>query len=210
MRLSLKFLSKKKPKLKGSTDSSLANDCKDCEKDEAVKKNNSGQGYVHCQPDPNSSVHVCEVTCWLVDCTREVAESLLKDRRSGTFLVRKSSLSGQYALSVVSDGQVFHCLIYERHGKFGFAAPFVHNDLLSLVLHYTACSLEKHNDKLKTCLKYCALGNKQIVSTPNYYQERWWSEIIKYLKLSSIWKYQVFESIKLSWWEINCKLTNVP
>lgn len=170
MKFSLKFLTKKNSKWKGSSNSSIG--CKNCEDDEDVKKNNSGQGYLHCQPDSDATVHVCQVACWLIDCSREMAESMLKDRSNGTFLVRKSSQSGQYALSVVCNGQVFHCLIYERHGKFGFAAPFVHNDLLSLVLHYTACSLEKHNDKLKTSLMYCAIGNRHILSSKeNHYED---------------------------------------
>lgn len=157
-----KFLTKKKPKKKGD------DGCKECKDDEDVKKNSSGQGYVHCKPDTDATVHVCQVGCWLIDCSRDMAESMLRDRVDGTFLVRKSSQPGQHALSVVCDGQVFHCLIYERHGKFGFAAPFVHNDLLSLVLHYTSSSLEKHNEKLKTSLKYCALFSR---AEENVYEE---------------------------------------
>ncbi|UYV65731.1 PIK3R3 [Cordylochernes scorpioides] len=95
-------------------------------------------------------------TWLLADCSRQRAQELLAGKPDGTFLIRKSTKVNQYALSIVADGEIGHCLIEETgEGYFGFAEPYnIHPDLKSLVLHYAHTSLEEHNDKLRTTLAY--------------------------------------------------------
>lgn len=92
---------------------------------------------------------------WLLqDCTRTDAEKLLAERCSGTFLIRNSR-NGQYALSVVVDNKIYHCLIQRNGRGYGFAEPYdIHPTLKSLVQHYSETSLEEHNDALHTTLAY--------------------------------------------------------
>ncbi|KAB7499594.1 Phosphatidylinositol 3-kinase regulatory subunit gamma [Armadillidium nasatum] len=94
---------------------------------------------------------------WLNEqCTREDAVKLLTSKPDGTFLIRKSS-RGPYALSIVFNKEVQHCLIHKSKG-YGFAEPFlIHSTLMDLVSHYSLNSLEVHNDCLTTTLKYPAL-----------------------------------------------------
>lgn len=98
---------------------------------------------------------------WFIrDCKREDAEQLLKDKPDGTFLIRNSRQSGQYALSIVSEGKVCHCLINKTEQGFGFSEPFnIYPTLVSLVLHYSQTSLEEHNDALSTTLAYPVFAN---------------------------------------------------
>ncbi|XP_035230496.1 phosphatidylinositol 3-kinase regulatory subunit alpha-like isoform X2 [Stegodyphus dumicola] len=93
---------------------------------------------------------------WFIeDLTRNEAMRLLTGKPDGTFLIRNSRTPGQYALSIVADGKVGHCLIYKTERGYGFAEPYnVHPSLKSLVLHYAQTSLEEHNDTLKTTLAY--------------------------------------------------------
>lgn len=100
-------------------------------------------------------------SAWFIrDCKREDAEQLLKAKPDGTFLIRNSRQSGQYALSIVSDAKVCHCLIYKTERGFGFAEPFnIYPSLVSLVLHYAQTSLEEHNDALSTTLAYPVFAN---------------------------------------------------
>ena len=92
---------------------------------------------------------------WLIeDCSREEAEKLLFSRCNGTFLIRKSR-RGKYALSIVADNKVFHCLILQTERGFGFAEPYTtYPNLKTLVLHYQQASLEEHNDMLRTTLAF--------------------------------------------------------
>ncbi|CAG2100762.1 unnamed protein product [Medioppia subpectinata] len=100
-------------------------------------------------------------SAWFIrDCKREDAEHLLRDRRDGTFLIRNSRTSGQFALSIMNEGKVCHCLIYHKDTGFGFAEPFnIYPTLVSLVLHYAQTSLEEHNDLLHTTLAYPVFAN---------------------------------------------------
>lgn len=98
--------------------------------------------------------HNDESTWFLQECSRQDAEKLLAGKASGTFLVRNSR-SGQYALSIIVNGMIGHCLIHKTDSGYGFAEPFnVHPSLKSLVLHYTVTSLEEHNESLKTTLAH--------------------------------------------------------
>ncbi|XP_054155204.1 phosphatidylinositol 3-kinase regulatory subunit alpha-like isoform X2 [Oppia nitens] len=103
-------------------------------------------------------------SAWFVrDCSRDDAENLLKERRDGTFLIRNSRQEGQYALSIVNDNKVCHCLIHHKEQGFGFAEPFnIYPSLLSLVLHYAQTSLEEHNDLLHTTLAYPVFANNSV------------------------------------------------
>jgi phosphoinositide-3-kinase regulatory subunit len=100
-------------------------------------------------------------SAWFIrDCKREDAEQLLKGKPDGTFLIRNSRQPGQYALSIVSDSKVCHCLIYKTERGIGFAEPFnIYPSLVSLVLHYAQTSLEEHNDALSTTLAYPVFAN---------------------------------------------------
>ncbi|CAN7937568.1 unnamed protein product, partial [Ixodes hexagonus] len=93
---------------------------------------------------------------WFVqDCDRKEALRLLEGRRDGTFLVRPSKTAGQYALSIVAEGKVNHCLIFKTERGYGFAEPYnIHPTLRSLVHHYAHTSLEEHNPLLKTTMAH--------------------------------------------------------
>ncbi|KAL0269948.1 UNVERIFIED_CONTAM: hypothetical protein PYX00_007521 [Menopon gallinae] len=94
----------------------------------------------------------------LPDCSRLQATALLDSKPEGTFLIRPSS-SGQYALSIVCNGVVNHCIISQTERGFGFAEPFnIYASLKHLVLHYARNSLEEHNEELKTTLMYPVLS----------------------------------------------------
>lgn len=98
--------------------------------------------------------HNNESTWFLQECSRQEAEKLLAGKVNGTFLIRNSR-TGQYALSIVVDGKVGHCLINKTEKGYGFAEPFNnHPTLKSLVLHYSRTSLEEHNNSLRTTLAY--------------------------------------------------------
>lgn len=121
--------------------------------------------------DVNVSPHKVENTWFVRDCKRTDAEQLLRGKRDGTFLIRNSRQTGQYALSIVCDGKVFHCLILKTERGYGFSEPYdIHSDLLNLVLHYTQTSLEEHNDNLTTTLKYPVFANS-FASQNNYYNQ---------------------------------------
>lgn len=78
----------------------------------------------------------------------------MNNRPTGTFLIRPRS-AGHYALSIVCNGTVNHCIIYETERGYGFAEPYnIYESLKSLVAHYASNSLEEHNDLLPTTLIY--------------------------------------------------------
>lgn len=87
--------------------------------------------------------------------SRSDAEIALADKPVGTFLIRRSTANRAHALSIVANGTVNHCIIYEtEHGTFGFAEPYnIYKSLKDLVLHYSINSLEEHNESLQTTLK---------------------------------------------------------
>ncbi|XP_076178357.1 phosphatidylinositol 3-kinase regulatory subunit alpha isoform X2 [Ptiloglossa arizonensis] len=109
--------------------------------------------YVDLQ-DVDLEIHFDEKTWLSLDYSRSDADRLLTDRPDGTFLVR-TSRTGQYALSIMCNGTVNHCIIYGTERGFGFAEPFnIHKSLKHLVLHYAQNSLEEHNESLNTTLAY--------------------------------------------------------
>lgn len=101
---------------------------------------------------------------WFIDCDRNTAERLLHGKPHGTFLIRKSSKEGYFALSVVANGKTGHCVIEKRPTGYGFAEPyFIHESLLELVLHYRETSLHEHNEQLDVTLAF-PLGASQNYS----------------------------------------------
>ncbi|XP_068106160.1 phosphatidylinositol 3-kinase regulatory subunit alpha isoform X2 [Hyperolius riggenbachi] len=99
--------------------------------------------------------HHDERTWNVGDIKRSQAESLLRGKRDGTFLVRDSSKAGCYACSVVADGEVKHCVINKTLTGFGFAEPYnLYSSLKELVLHYQHTSLVQHNDSLNVTLAH--------------------------------------------------------
>ncbi|XP_069605798.1 phosphatidylinositol 3-kinase regulatory subunit alpha isoform X5 [Ranitomeya imitator] len=97
--------------------------------------------------------HHDERTWNVGNINRNQAESLLRGKRDGTFLVRESSKQGCYACSVVADSEVKHCVINKTLTGFGFAEPYnLYNSLKELVLHYQHTSLVQHNDSLNVTL----------------------------------------------------------
>jgi len=93
---------------------------------------------------------------WLMqDIDRDRAVELLQSKEHGTFLIRWSAKNKQHALSIKCGSEVGHCLIYKGSHGYGFAEPYnVYSSLMELVLHYANNSLEEHNEKLKTTLKF--------------------------------------------------------
>lgn len=101
--------------------------------------------------------HTFAESCWYFPkYSRSDAERLLAEAPTGTFLIRPSSASRAYALSIVCNEQVNHCMIYQtENGLYGFAEPFIiYKSLKELVLHYRTNSLEEHNESLQTTLKH--------------------------------------------------------
>ncbi|OXA60815.1 phosphatidylinositol 3-kinase regulatory subunit alpha isoform X2 [Folsomia candida] len=107
---------------------------------------------------PSAMVDIWDEKLWYSqDASRQEAQSLLKGKPEGTFLVRKSS-KGELALSlIVNGGVVGHCIIYESTVGFGFTSQTTYfPSPKSLILYYSAHSLAEFNPHLVTCLKYPA------------------------------------------------------
>ncbi|XP_015190692.1 PREDICTED: phosphatidylinositol 3-kinase regulatory subunit alpha-like isoform X2 [Polistes dominula] len=103
-------------------------------------------------------VHTEEKTWLFLEGSRSDADHILAGRPDGTFLVRRSR-TGQYALSIMCNGTVNHCIIYATERGYGFAEPYnIHESLKHLVLHYAQNSLEEHNESLSTTLAYPAFA----------------------------------------------------
>ncbi|KAK1136130.1 hypothetical protein K0M31_000697 [Melipona bicolor] len=104
-------------------------------------------------------------TTWLyLECSRSDADRILAEKSDGTFLIR-TSRTGQYALSIMCNGTVNHCIIYGTERGFGFAEPYnIHKSLKHLVLHYAQNSLEEHNESLNTTLAYPAFASPAALS----------------------------------------------
>nr|XP_012215205.1 PREDICTED: uncharacterized protein LOC105667777 isoform X1 [Linepithema humile] len=119
-----------------------------------LKKNEMKQN----KEEVDFAVHSDEKTWLYLQGSRPDADHILKGRPDGTFLVRRSR-TGQYALSIVCNGTVQHCIIYATERGFGFAEPYnIHESLKHLVLHYAQNSLEEHNECLTTTLAYPAFA----------------------------------------------------
>lgn len=102
-----------------------------------------------------------EDSSWYVGAMRrKEAEELLRGKCDGTFLIRDSqSHKGSFACSVVVDGDVKHCVIYQTSTGFGFAEPYnMYPSLRELVLHYRHTSLIQHNQQLNVTLAWPALS----------------------------------------------------
>lgn len=100
--------------------------------------------------------HMYEEHSWFCKkFSRSDAEKCLAGAPTGTFLIRLSAANRAFALSIVANGVVNHCIIYQtEHNTFGFAEPYnIYKSLKELVVHYSINSLEEHNEQLQTTLK---------------------------------------------------------
>ncbi|KAM3868219.1 phosphatidylinositol 3-kinase regulatory subunit alpha-like [Diretmus argenteus] len=118
-------------------------------------KNETTEDEYSMVEDEEDLPHHDERLWRLGNINRCQAESLLRGKRDGTFLVRDSSKPGCYACSVVVDGEVKHCVINKTHTGYGFAEPYnLYGSLKELVLHYQHTSLVQHNDSLNVTLAF--------------------------------------------------------
>ncbi|XP_075527376.1 phosphatidylinositol 3-kinase regulatory subunit alpha isoform X1 [Dermacentor variabilis] len=124
-------------------------------------QDSSGQQETSRRGASGSLEEASSDSSWFVaDCDRSQAMRLLEGRCDGTFLVRPSKNPGQFALSIVAEGKVNHCLILRTERGYGFAEPLTtHPTLRSLVQHYAHNSLEEHNPLLKTTMAYPVFGS---------------------------------------------------
>lgn len=102
-------------------------------------------------------------------CDRSLAETLLSCFPSGTFLVRSSKTKeNSYALSVVANSLVRHCLIAKIGEEYCFHPPGpqhqMYSNLCQLVMDYRHKSLQKHNQQLDTNLIYPVLSQLKKTS----------------------------------------------
>lgn len=100
---------------------------------------------------------------WLLDtCSRSGAELLLENLPDGTFLIRPK-LAGIYALSIVLNNSVHHCLIYptgENGFSFGIIEPYqTFNSLSEFVFYYSQHSLAEVCPTLPTELLHPVNSN---------------------------------------------------
>ncbi|XP_061881288.1 phosphatidylinositol 3-kinase regulatory subunit alpha-like [Entelurus aequoreus] len=118
-------------------------------------KNETTEDEYSMVEDEEDLPHHDERLWRLGNINRLQAESLLRSKKDGTFLVRDSSKQGCYACSVVVDGEVKHCVINKTSTGFGFAEPYnLYSSLKELVLHYQHTSLVQHNDSLNVTLAF--------------------------------------------------------
>ncbi|NP_001315170.1 phosphatidylinositol 3-kinase regulatory subunit alpha-like [Cynoglossus semilaevis] len=118
-------------------------------------KNDTTEDEYSMVDDEEDLPHHDERLWRLGNINRNQAESLLRGKRDGTFLVRDSSKPGCYACSVVVDGEVKHCVINKTSTGYGFAEPYnLYGSLKELVLHYQHTSLVQHNDSLNVTLAF--------------------------------------------------------
>ncbi|KAL5287783.1 PIK3R3 family protein [Megaselia abdita] len=113
-------------------------------------------GYEKWKNKINSDIPYYDESTWFREnCTRQEAEGLLKDMPAGTFLIRSREKEGNYALSIVCNKIINHCIICKTERGYGFAEPYIiYSTLKKLVLHYALNSLEAHNETLSTTLEY--------------------------------------------------------
>ncbi|KAF3851558.1 hypothetical protein F7725_013330 [Dissostichus mawsoni] len=118
-------------------------------------KNETPEDEYSMVEDEEDLPHHDERLWRLGNINRIQAESLLRGKRDGSFLVRDSSKPGCYACSVVTEGEVKHCVINKTGTGFGFAEPYnLYGSLKELVLHYQHTSLVQHNDSLNVTLAF--------------------------------------------------------
>lgn len=103
-------------------------------------------------------------------CDRSLAETLLSCFPSGTFLVRSSKTKqNSYALSVVANSIVRHCLIDKTENDEYCFHPHgpqrqTYSSLCNLVMDYRHKSLLRHNPELDTNLIYPVLSQLKKTS----------------------------------------------
>jgi phosphoinositide-3-kinase regulatory subunit alpha/beta/delta len=88
------------------------------------------------QTDQKLAPHNNSINWYYENCSREQAEEYLKNKRDGTFLIRKRSekFPNQHVLSINCKDQPNHCIIYRTERGFGFAEPYnIYESLEALV-----------------------------------------------------------------------------
>lgn len=120
----------------------------------AREKERIKRGFV----ETNSLPHVVEET-WLVECDRDEAKTLLKNKDPGTFMVRKANKNGveTYAISLVDNNRLVHIkILKDEHSELYGVSEMscVHPTLLDLVLHYEETSLGEHNSTVDITLRF--------------------------------------------------------
>uniref|UniRef100_A0A3Q2XZW9 Phosphatidylinositol 3-kinase regulatory subunit alpha n=1 Tax=Hippocampus comes TaxID=109280 RepID=A0A3Q2XZW9_HIPCM len=125
-------------------------------------KNETTEDEYSMVEDEEDLPHHDERLWRLGNINRGQAESLLRGKKDGTFLVRDSSKPGCYACSVMVEGEVKHCVINKTSTGFGFAEPYnLYASLKELVLHYQHTSLVQHNDSLNVTLAFPVYGQQR-------------------------------------------------
>uniref|UniRef100_A0A8C2XLR1 Phosphoinositide-3-kinase regulatory subunit 1 n=1 Tax=Cyclopterus lumpus TaxID=8103 RepID=A0A8C2XLR1_CYCLU len=136
-------------------------------------KNETTEDEYSMVEDEEDLPHHDERLWRLGNINRIQAESLLRGKRDGSFLVRDSSKPGCYACSVVVDGEVKHCVINKTATGFGFAEPYnLYGSLKELVLHYQHTSLVQHNDSLNVTLAFPVYSQQRRCQRRNGGQSR--------------------------------------
>jgi len=101
--------------------------------------------------DTSKLPHNDEKTWYMPRVDRQTAERYLDGRPHGTFLVRLASQGNKHShtLSIVCNGAITHCKIFESERGYGFSEPYnIYPRLKDLVLHYSHNSLEQYNETL--------------------------------------------------------------
>ncbi|CAG0916748.1 unnamed protein product [Notodromas monacha] len=126
---------------------------------------------------PPALPHEDETTWYLPGVSREEAQSMLREKPDGTFLIRNSSQKGTLALSVICDHKVNHCKLMKYAQGYGFDENLdLFPTLRDFVLHYARNMLQDRNQTLNTTLaypvrlpEYTSLTNQYVVPSPSSY-----------------------------------------
>ncbi|KHJ48158.1 SH2 domain protein [Trichuris suis] len=136
------------------------------EKSPSMEESTSDHTSLECrmlERNIRAGTMATDSSLWLLsDCSKQDSTVRLADRPNGTFLIRPSeSRKGYYALSIVCNGRIFHCLIERKNGCFGFAGTdALFSSLNDLVFHYSINSMKEHNPNLDTTLVQPVLGQR--------------------------------------------------
>uniref|UniRef100_A0A915LAS3 SH2 domain-containing protein n=1 Tax=Romanomermis culicivorax TaxID=13658 RepID=A0A915LAS3_ROMCU len=109
---------------------------------------------------PNSTQNVIDAPWFWGSISREQESEELRGKPDGSFLVRNSSSSAGYTLSICHEKTIKLIRIYQKDGKFGFELsdlPF--DSLVDLINFYADRSLKQYNLSLDVKLKYAVVRN---------------------------------------------------